>query len=182
MRRPLLGAVLGSALAALAAPGLLACGDKFVLLGRGLRFSETSRAKHPAAVLIYARPGSEVDAAQHDFRLDSVLKRVGHNPLVVEDASDLQKQLALGRWDIVLTDLQSAAEVQKEGEKITPQPFVIPLLYNSSGEELATAQKQYGCLLKASKKTKDAKDLFGIIDEAMEARAHGAGASCNSSH
>ena len=178
MRMTLASALVVVSVLAFPLSSALACGDKFVLLGRYVRFSETSHAKHPAAVLIYAKPGGELDAAQREFRFASVLKRMGHNPLVVEDDSDLQKQLAQGRWDVVLSDLSSAAEVEKQGARITPPPTVIPVLYKAPEAEIGTAQRQYGCLLKATKKAEDASDLFGVIDQAMEARAKGSGAAC----
>src|SRR5712691_7079570 len=97
---PAIGAALGVWL--FAAPALLGCGDKFVVLGRGVRFQRVNASAHPASILIYMNPASHVPAADKEFQLQSTLKLAGHKPAVVEDQSGLEKALKSGRYDLVL--------------------------------------------------------------------------------
>jgi len=52
---------------------LLACGDKFLVAGRGTRFQRPKNAR-AASVLIYANPSSGLPAALKNVKVESVLK------------------------------------------------------------------------------------------------------------
>ena len=43
--------------------GAFACGDKLLVLGRGVRFAQIHRAARAAAILIYMNPSSQLAAA-----------------------------------------------------------------------------------------------------------------------
>ena len=57
MRKMPLLLVLAAAVFVAGAPVALGCGDKFVVLGRGMRFGRAS--KYPASILIYMNPASQ---------------------------------------------------------------------------------------------------------------------------
>jgi hypothetical protein len=175
MKRPLraLGAALGVCL--LAATSVFACGDKFVVLGRGMRLLRVNASTHPASILIYMNPASHVAAADKEFQLQSTLKLAGHKPSVVEDQGGLDKALKSGRYDLVLADLSDTAMVEPRAEASVSKPGVIPVVYNETGSELARAEKQYSCLVKASKKN---HDLLAVIDEAMQSKAKSSEVKC----
>ena len=52
---------------------LLACGDKFLIAGRGTRYQRPKSAR-AASVLIYANPSTTLPAALSNMKVDSVLK------------------------------------------------------------------------------------------------------------
>ena len=58
-----------------------ACGDKFLLLGRGVKFQRAYAAIYPASIVIYAQPQRSAAKAIRDPRLQSdrptVLGRTG---------------------------------------------------------------------------------------------------------
>jgi ABC-type amino acid transport substrate-binding protein len=168
-----IGAVAGFCL--LTASVLLGCGDKFVVLGRGARFQRVNASLHPASILIYMNPRSHVPAADKEFQLQSTLKLAGHKPAVVEDQGGLDRALKSGKYDLVLADLSDAATVGPEAQATTSKPAVIPIIYNPTGAELASAEKQYSCVVKASKKD---HDLLAVIDEAMQSKAKGLDPKC----
>ena len=55
-----------------------ACGDKFLLLGRGVKFRRAYAAIYPALIVIYAPPQRHAAKAIRDPRLQSDLKLAGH--------------------------------------------------------------------------------------------------------
>src|SRR5947208_14171903 len=77
---------------------LLACGDKFLVAGRGTRYQRPKNAR-AASVLIYANPSSGLPAALKKVKVDSVLKHEGHRSTTVETFDQLSAILAGGRFD-----------------------------------------------------------------------------------
>jgi hypothetical protein len=152
-----------------------ACGDKFVVLGRGMRLLRVNASTHPASILIYMNPASRVPAADKEFQLQSTLKLAGHKPAAVDDQRALDKALTSGKYDLVLADLSDAPALEKEARASASKPAVIPVVYNPTGAELSAAEKQYSCVVKASKTN---HDLLAVIDEAMVSKSKGTGASC----
>ncbi|HET7294831.1 MAG TPA: hypothetical protein VFM88_20580 [Vicinamibacteria bacterium] len=78
-----------------------ACGDKFLVSGRGTRYQRPKTAR-AASVLIYANPASGLPSAVGKLPLESVLKREGHRSTTAESLEQLAALLAGGRYDIVL--------------------------------------------------------------------------------
>ena len=159
----------------LAATTVLACGDKFVVLGRGVRFLGLHAALHPASILIYMNPASHVPAADKEFQIQSTLKLAGHKPHAVENPGDLGKALSSGSYDLVLGDLSDVAMLERQVETVPTKPAVIPVVYNLTGAELAAAEKEHSCLIKASKKN---HELLAVIDEAMQSKSRGSDPKC----
>ena len=91
---------------------LLACGDKFLVTGRGTRFQRPKSAR-AASVLIYANPSSGLPAALKNVKVESVLKHEGHRSTTVETFEQLSAILAGGRFDVVVAASSVAAEVEK---------------------------------------------------------------------
>ena len=148
-------------------PPLVGCGDKFVVLGRGVRFQRVNASLHPASILIYMNPSSHIPEADKEFQLQSALKLAGHKTAVVEDPNGLERALKSGKYDLILADLSDAAAVKPAAQASASKPTVIPVIYSRTGAELASAEKQYSCLFKASQKS---HDLLPVIDEAMRSK------------
>jgi len=91
---------------------LLACGDKFLVTGRGTRFQRPKSAR-AASVLIYANPSSGLPAALKNVKVDSVLRHEGHRSTTVETFEQLAAILAGGRFDVVVAASSVAADVEK---------------------------------------------------------------------
>ncbi len=158
------------------APAVLGCGDKFVVLGRGMRFGRASAAKFPGAVLIYANPASHMPAAMKEFRLETTLKAAGHKTRVVDSSADLEQALASSKYDIVLADIADSPGVQKESASAASKPLVVPVLYKPTPSELAAVEKKYGCLIAPA--SSRSADLLPVLDQAMQSRAKGLGVRC----
>jgi hypothetical protein len=78
MRTWVFGAVLVATVVAGVSEPLFACGDKFLLVGRGVRFQKAYAAIHPASILIVVPPKVVKNAAVRDGRLMTALKMAGH--------------------------------------------------------------------------------------------------------
>jgi hypothetical protein len=91
---------------------LLACGDKFLVAGRGTRYQRPKNAR-AASVLIYANPSSGLPAALKNVKVESVLKHEGHRSTTVETFDQLSAILAGGRFDVVVAASSVAGEVER---------------------------------------------------------------------
>src|SRR5215470_14459367 len=94
------------------APDLFACGEKFLVAGRGTRYQRPKNAR-AASVLIYANPSSGLPAALKNVKVDSVLKHEGHSSTTVETLEQLSTILDGGRFDVVLASSRVTADVEK---------------------------------------------------------------------
>ena len=152
-----------------------ACGDKLVLLGRGVRLQRMLASKHPAAILVYLNPGSGISAADREYQLRSLLKLAGHKPRAVTTAAELRTELDSGKYEVVLTDYSDAASLKKEIQASKASPSLIPVVYNPTADQRAEAGKQYSCLITPAKKN---YDLLHVVDQAMVSRAENSSPVC----
>jgi hypothetical protein len=139
-----------------------ACGDKFLVVGRGVKFQRAHKAVHPASILIYMNPGSRLPTVAKKIKLESNLKQAGHKVQTIEDPTRLDDALKSAQYDLVLADVADSPSLEKHVSARTSKPVVMPVLYQPTADELAAAQKQYGCAMKTS-----AKDYLAAIDTAI---------------
>jgi CheY-like chemotaxis protein len=165
MKRTVVAAGFASATVLLACADAQACGDKFLVVGRGMRYQRVHPAAHPASILIYMNPDSRVPAAAKEIQLQSSLKRAGHRVEAVDNAASLQDALKSARYDLVLADISDSPALERQVGSQPSMPVVVPVLYRPTGNELVAAQKQYGCTINAP-----SKDYLAAIDEAMTQR------------
>lgn len=125
---------------------LLACGDKFLVAGRGTRYQRPKSAR-AASVLIYANPASGLPAALKNVKVDAVFKHEGHRSTTVETFDQLSAILAGGRFDVVVASGSVAADVERRLGGAPDRAVVLSL----------DAAPKEGSLLKA-------------IDQAVEGR------------
>jgi hypothetical protein len=112
---------------------------------------------------------------EREFRLQSTLKEVGHKPAVVESSIDLEKAMRGKTYDIVLAAAADVEVVENVRTATGSKSSIIPALYKPTAEATKDAQREYGCLLKVSKKN---HDLLLVIDEVMRDRSKGAKDRC----
>jgi hypothetical protein len=93
-------------------PAPQACGDKFLMVGRGARFQRAYASVYPGKVLIYARPSSDSKAAILDPQLHKALRQAGHSVSVIEDWTLLEQALKTVPVDLILVDVREAARLQ----------------------------------------------------------------------
>lgn len=164
--------VLGFVFVCLISPfgNAYSCGDKFLVVGRGIRYERAYAAAHPASILIYANTNNE---ATKD--LQTMLKRSGHKIETVADEAKLFNTLQSKKYDVVLVNISEVALLEKKVMSTPSKPAVLPVIYNVSGAELDAAKSQYSCVLKYSKKNKNA---ITVIDEVMDTKLKGKPIAC----
>jgi hypothetical protein len=153
-----------------------ACGDKFLLLGRSIRYEEAYAAKHPASVLVYQNRTTGFSKVGPE--VFTILKKAGHRPVAVEGPAALREALNAGSYDVVLADIADIEGVDVEvaaSKASNPHAIVLPVVYNPTGKELEAAEKQYQCLLQA--KGKD-RYFLAVVNEVVRTRAKGKELKC----
>ena len=87
---------------------LFACGDKFLMLGRGTRYERSPAARQASAILLYANPASELSRTLSRLSVDSMLQRAGYKPTTVSNEAELDAALLERKWDVVVVDAQDS--------------------------------------------------------------------------
>jgi hypothetical protein len=154
--------------AAVQADGVQACGDKFLVVGRGVKFRQAYAAIYPASIVIYAQPEQRGTAkAILDQRLRDSLKAAGHQVTVAENDGALVRALQSDPVDLVLTDVADADRIAREAAAMPTRPGVLPVMFEPSKEEAKAIEARYNCRLTSS----DRPDRYlSAIDDAMKAR------------
>jgi hypothetical protein len=159
-------AIVSLAVGTICSQAVSACGDKFVLLGRGVRFQRAYAAIHPAAILLVVPPKSVKVAAVRDSRLRSALTMAGHRVEVVQAAA-LADALRGSRYDIVLAERADATGIVVAAPAGARKPAVICVLENPSAGDLTTAQARFDAVLKTPQSL---PDILRLLDDVMKAR------------
>jgi len=144
-----------------------ACGDKFLLVGRGVAFRPAYAAIHPASIVVYADPRRTAAKAIRNPRLQADLKLAGHGVLLVENDAALARALESGAVDLVLTDAADADRTSKQALTSPSRPSVLPVMYEPTKAEAKEIEARYQCRLTSS----DRADRYLVaIDNAMKTR------------
>ena len=148
------------------APIAFSCGDKFLVVGRGMRYGT---AKYPATILIYSHNNEQ------SKDLQSILKMAGHKLQTVSTETDLLSSVNATRYDIVLMDLNDAVMFEQKVETTKNKPAVVPVIYSETGAEVSNAVSKYDCILHGEKKN---RNLVKVVDSVMEEKTKGAPLKC----
>ena len=157
MRRPLLLAIAIVLPVVFRNPILLqACGEKLLVLGRGVRF-QSRHTPRAASVLMYL-PQSGTGMRLSDPNLESALKEAGHAVRGVTTSAELENALATGDYDVVLANLADARDLEQAQAGTSPSAVVLPAVYL-----VAPPQTQGKQQTKADRDT--ASKAFGVVVE-----------------
>ena len=142
---------------------LNACGDKFLFVGRVVKYQQTIAASSPGSILLYTNPSSKLPAAIQEMKLDTLLSLAGHRVEAIADASALTRAVGTGRYDLLLVDAADA----DHWKAAAPGLIVVPVLYHPSKTEQIAAEQTYKRILKAPAK---AGDTLALVSEVMKLR------------
>jgi hypothetical protein len=166
MFRVLRIAGLAAAVLLLTRLSLDACGDKLLVLGRGVRF-QSETAEYPASILHYMTSRIFDPATLSDSNLQSFLGRAGHKLHSVRTAKELEEALRSGRYDIVVIDIEDAPAYEEMIESAPSKPLLLPFVYNGKKADITAAKRRYGVVLKAPARE---AHWLETLDSAMELR------------
>jgi len=150
-------------------PAALACGDKFLMVGRGARFQRAYASVYPGKILIYARPSTDAKAAIRDPQLHKALRQAGHAVSMIEDWALLEAALKTASTDIVLVDVAEAARLQATLAAAPTHPDALFVAFPS-----AQPPSDVICRLKSSDRP---IRFLDEVENAMKARSKRAKAS-----
>jgi hypothetical protein len=167
MNRTIRDLSVASALIAAVYQPLDACGDKLLLVGRGLKFQRAYASLNPGHVLVYARATLSANAAIRNPQLHRTLRQAGHSVSVIEDAGLLEQALRSTTVDVVLTDVNEADRVSSSlaAASATP-PEVLFVAYPAANG--SSSPPAVVCKLKPSDR---ALKYLDAIEDAMKVRA-----------
>lgn len=164
MRNRIAVVAIVAAAGLLAGADLFACGDKFLVVGRGTRY-QRPKGFRAASVLFYASPASGLTAMLKAMPVDSVLKREGHHATSVATPEQLSAALAGGHFDVIFAD---AADVLTVERLLAGRPDAPTLLPFCDGASSASKSSEKGafCVVSPPKE----RSMLEAIDQAVDRR------------
>jgi hypothetical protein len=156
-------AYLAIVIASMATGDVLACGDKFLVPSRGLRFELTASAREQARVLVYLNPASSLPGLATKLSLDAALRKAGYRAAVAANAVEIGEMLRQGPWDVVLLDV---ADGPIAGQT-TGAPALIAVAVNQKDSDLGRAKKQFAAILKSPSRS---QSFVAALDIAVATR------------
>ena len=156
------------ALVMLSPADMLACGDKFLVPSRGMRFGPPVN-RESARILLFATPGSALSVTLASLSVELTLRQAGYRPTSVNSAAAFQTALSVGGWDVIVVDLADGPlMVSLSRLPAGGAPVVLPVAYSPARDTLEDAKKRYPQVLKSPKKN---LAFVEAIDKAIVARA-----------
>lgn len=142
------------------------CGDKLLILGRGLRFSALS-AERPVAILAYAPEGSLLASVLKDPQWIAAINKGKHRLKAVQSMDELRLALSRERYDLVLISLSDPPQLKQAVQSAPSDPLAVPVVNGSARDKVQTAEKEYGVALRSDSKS---KVYLSGISKAVELR------------
>ncbi len=142
----------------------LACGDKFLVPGRGVRYAGLAPMRAGATILLFVRPGSAMDVTFKSAGVEAKLRAAGYKPTLVSSDDQFVAASRAGSWDVVVVDLADAAAVPA----FSSTPSVLPVAHDVLKASLEAAKRQYRRVVVAPAK---GQAFVDAVDAAMADRA-----------
>jgi hypothetical protein len=141
-----------------------ACGDKTMRVKTGLRYYQPQAAKNPSKILIYSASLPNGKAVE----LRDFLNKVGHKATAMDDVGSIKNSLRSSHYDLVLTNLTEAPDLQKQVESSTLKTVVVPVLLKLPDSEVKAAKTHYRVTIK---NPKDGLDFLIAVAKVMDSRS-----------
>jgi hypothetical protein len=134
-----------------------ACGDKTMRVKTGLRYYQPQAAKNPSKILIYSASLPNGKAVE-----------LSHKATAMDDVGSIKNSLRSSHYDLVLTNLTEAPDLQKQVESSTLKTVVVPVLLKLPDSEVKAAKTQYRVTIK---NPKDGLDFLIAVAKVMDSRS-----------
>ena len=139
-----------------------ACGDKTMRVKTSLRYYEQAK-QHPSKILIY----SAALPAGKGAELRDYLNKVGHKATAMDDLGSVKNGIRNSHYDLVLTNLSEAPQLQSQVELSTLKTVVVPVLLKPAKSE-EQAAKQYKVFVK---NPEDGVDFLIAVSRVMNTQS-----------
>ena len=143
----------------------VACGDKFIIVGRCVDYLRTHAAQHPGHVLILWSSNSKAAAAIRDVELQDFLVKAGHRFTVMDESQSTPGAIRSGAYDIALVDAADADRLRLSLEGSRTR--VLPVVYQGTTAEVAQVRQKYRCALNVRRAPIKRTQLLVAVDDAM---------------
>jgi hypothetical protein len=150
----------------------LACGDKFLLVGRGARYQRGYVSLHPSSVLLLANT-----PATSPRGLRTALKLAGHRVTVATSREEIRPALLKGRYDVLLADSSETAAMETDVASVTNRPTVIPVVATRVTPEKTASGKEF-CILRTDNRQRHA---LAVLDDVLGSKLKGTPSKCEPS-
>ena len=147
---------------------LLACGDKYLMPGRGVGYAQLYKAKVPGSIVIFAPADPAGAGALRSAQLQAALRAVGHRLTVVQDEPQVKKLLAAGGVDIVMSDLGKTTIVATPSPATGARATVVPVMLQGNKLGPTACSGSFECQLKNGDRL---ERFLTTVNKVMEARA-----------
>jgi hypothetical protein len=161
--RKLIVVLVTAIIVQLGMPYAHACGDKTMRVRNGVRSYQREIANHPATILILSAALPNGKAAV----LRKFLNDVGHKATAIDDVRTVKDDLKTGQYDLVLTNLAEAPDLQREVASFTPKTVVVPVLFKQPKSDEKAAAHQYKVIVK---NPQDGLDFLDAVSAAMKSQ------------
>jgi hypothetical protein len=152
----------------LGAETLSACGDKFLLVGRGPRFQRAYAAIHPASILLVLPPKSVKSAAVRDSALATALKMAGHRVDTIQLPAPLAGAFGRSKHDLVLAERADAGAVRAAVATSQTPPAIIAVVEDGPAHDTAATIDEGGYVLRTPLPL---VKILNLLDDVMKDRA-----------
>ena len=166
MRRHALAAILAIGLLTVGDVPANGCGDKLLVLGRGIRL-EALLGNRTAKILAYQNTGTHGADLIADPEFQSAIKNAGYQLRIVRDTEELEVALRLGKYDLLISDITDTSMIQPTVLSAANTPALIPILYQPTKTDLASVEKRYRYALKTPRR---AGGNLSVIEQALETK------------
>jgi hypothetical protein len=146
----------------------VACGDKFIIVGRCVDYLRTHAAQHPGNVLILWSSSTKAGAAIQDVELQGYLVQAGHRCTVMGESQSTPAAIKSGAYNIVLVDAADADRLRQSLEGTSTR--VLPVLYQATDAEVKQVRQTYNCALNVRHERIKRTQLLVAVDDAMRVK------------
>ena len=167
-------AALTFMLTAVVVDRVLACGDKFLVPSRGVRFELTPSTRQQAAVLLDLDPASALPGLFAKLSIQQALEKAGYRVTIAANTGQFQEALQQRRWDVVLIDM-SHNPLVGTGSTLAGSPAIVAVAVNTTKNDQSKIKGQYSAVIKSPTRSQALVDAFDAAVAARNsARAKGA--------
>ena len=155
--------LLGGLLAASSAA--VACGDKFMIVGRCVDYLRIHSAQHPGHVLILWNSNSKAAAAIRDVKLQDFLQQAGHRVNIMEESESTPEAIKSGGYNVVLVDAVDADRLRLA--LVDTPTRVLPVMLEATDAEVHQVRQNYRSALNVRRPPIKRSQLLVAVDDAM---------------
>jgi hypothetical protein len=139
-----------------------ACGDKFLLVGRGLAFGRAYASVYPGSILIYGQPATKTQI----HKLQQTIRKAGHRVAVVTTPADLSARLLLQQTDIVIADAAVKSDLDAQIATLASRPSVLYLVTDADKDRAQIPQDVASVVKNGEKPGR----YLAVIEDIMKTR------------